>query len=69
MNLKPPGLLIILSDSSFLNFLVQVPLRDKSHRHGSAAPLTSKHEARPISIELGREETAMTMTAERTVRE
>jgi regulator of cell morphogenesis and NO signaling len=43
--------------------------RDKSHRHESATLLTSEHQARPISIKLGREENAMSMTAEKTVRE
>ncbi len=43
--------------------------RDKSHRHGPVAPLVSEHQARPIGMEPGREENAMSMTVEKTVRE
>ncbi|MGA7446141.1 MAG: iron-sulfur cluster repair di-iron protein [Terriglobales bacterium] len=43
--------------------------RDKSHRQASFIPLALEHQARPISIELGREENAMSMTAEKTIRE
>ena len=43
--------------------------RDKSHRHGSCAPLISEHQARPRGMELGREEDVMSSTAEKTVRE
>jgi hypothetical protein len=35
---------------------VNCVLRDKSHRQASFIPLALEHQARPISIELGREE-------------
>src|ERR1035438_8275588 len=63
-----------LSDSSQPMGLKLVDLcpfcsRDKSHRQGSPAPLVSEHQARPPGMEPGREENAMSMTAEKTVRE
>src|ERR1022692_302034 len=63
-----------LSDSSQPIGLKLVDLcpfcsRDKSHRQGSPAPLVSEHQARPPGMEPGREENAMSMTTEKTVRE